>query len=169
MKYFIIFLILIVFPGKFYPQHFTPPDSLSYTLIEDTEGGAIYSKNYNSTTSLVLQIIDLRKSRLDIITGDIIRTGNDGIHCPFNHTNSWFVKMNFDSAFNKYKKVYGGSVISFTNAAFFETISDSANTPLAYPLKLNGKIISAGASPYAPNTGDFPLKVLTIEDSSIFI
>jgi hypothetical protein len=106
---------------------------------------------------------------MDIILGDEVRKDSNGIHYPHNHINYWFKKMNFDSAFASYKKHYGDDVISLMNGVFFETVSESLYTPLAYPLKYNGEIVAAGASPYAPNTGDYPLKILTIEDTAVSI
>ena len=165
---FIIFLILFL-DSYIFGQAFSPPDSLGYTIIQNSEGSSIYSKALENQTKLILQIIDLKKCKMDIILGDKVRQDSNGTLCPYNHINYWFKKLNFDSAFSSYNKLYGHNVISFINGVFFETISESLYTPLAYPLKYKGEIVSSGVSPYAPNTGDYPLKVLTIQDSSVSI
>lgn len=169
MKFKFCFFLISIFASYTFGQTFNPSGSLGYSLIQESKGSAIYSKHFNDHNKLVLQIVDLRKCKMDIILGDKVRVDNNGIHYPHNHINYWFKKMNFDSAFSSYKKLYGDDVISLINGIFFETISESLYTPLAYPLKYKGEIISSGASPYAPNTGDYPLKVLTIEDSAISI
>jgi hypothetical protein len=106
---------------------------------------------------------------MDFILGQKVRTEYNGFLYPYNHINTWFKKLNFDSAFSGYKRIYGKDVLSLTNGVFFETISESLYTPISYPLKYNGKIVSSGVSPYAPNTGDYPLKILSVEDSEVSI
>ena len=165
---FIIFLLLFL-RSYVYGQTFTQSDSIGYTIIQNSERSAIYSKTIDNLTKLILQIFDLRKCKMDIILGDKVRKDSSGIHYPYNHINNWFKKLDFDSAFSLYKILYGDDVISLINGVFFETVSESLYTPLAYPLKYKGEIVSSGVSPYAPNTGDYPLKILTIEDSAVSI
>jgi hypothetical protein len=169
MKLIFFFFLNLIFASSTYSQVFTPADSLGYSLIQDSEGSAIYSKTLDNQTKLVLQIVNLRKCIMDIMLGGKVRSDNNGILLPRNHINTWFKKINSDSAFSSYKKHYGDDVISLINGVFFETVSESLYTPLAYPLKYKGEIVSAGASPYNPNTGDYPLKILTIEDSALSI
>ncbi len=173
MKYIIyIFFFFHLFNPKIVAQHFVPPDSLNYKIInnEDSDGGGIYFKYNSNKVKIVLQVINLQKAQYDFILGEIKNRGNDdGIYYKKNRINPQIKKISCDSAFASYKKISGNNIISVTNSSFFETPSDIPFTEIAYPLKYNGKIIASGVSPYGPLTGKYPLKVLTFNDSSAFI
>ena len=151
-------------------QHFMPSKTLEYKVIEDTPGGGIYYKCVSDSIKIVLQVMDLRMIKCDFLLGGIKDIGNgDGIYFKKNRINPQFYKLSPDSIFEFYSNTFGDGIISITNGAFFEAPKESISTSLAYPLKINGEIVSSGASPYGPHSGDYPLKILNISDSSASI
>jgi hypothetical protein len=86
----------------------------------------------------------------------------------------YFQMKLFSEVWNEYKALYGKQVFSMMNGAFFEDYK--ASTQVAFPVKLNGQVITGGSSPYGPSdraADDYyksvKLKVLVWNDKSASI
>lgn len=98
-----------------------------------------------------LQIIDLHKMEIDQLIGDIdSRKGVKGLYYPSKSDGSspFFQRMTIAAVRNRYQSQHPSGIFSIINASFFEDYKSS--TRLSFPIKLNGKVITAGSSPYGP-------------------
>ena len=152
-------------------QTFHPDSSLRYTAYQNScgEWGGIYFQERGGNHRIVLQIYNLRSCSMDVLMSGIRSMGNwDGLHNP-DRINPFFDKVDRDSAFALYRQLYGDRVLSLTNGVFFEAPTETSYTKLAYPLQYGGVLLSAGASPFGPRGGKYPLKVLQANDSLVRI
>jgi hypothetical protein len=98
-----------------------------------------------------LQTIDLHKMEIDQMMGDIDRRkGVKGLYYPSKNDDSspFFKRMPTTAVRNRYQSQHRSGIFSIVNASFFEDYNSS--TRLSFPIKLNGKLMTAGSSPYGP-------------------
>jgi hypothetical protein len=124
-----------------------------------------------------IQTIDLCKMELDQLIGEIDRTqATKGTYYPGKDNNSspFFKRLTVSDVRNDYQKHYGSGFSSIVNASFFEDYKVSSQ--LSFPIKLNGKVITTGNSPYGPmpKSADpyyrnIQLKALTWGDGQVAI
>ena len=170
----VLFLIIISIMIS-YAQAFTPPTL--YHPLDVIEGAGLYKTKLANGNEAYLQVIDLRKMQMEQIVGEVNDVGVDrGQYYgePGSYYSPYFQMKLFSEVWNEYKELYGKQVFSMMNAAFFEDYKSS--TQLAFPVKLNGQVITAGSSPYGPSdraADDYykgvKLKVLVWDDKSASI
>lgn len=98
-----------------------------------------------------LQTIDLHKMEIDQLMGDIDRRkGVKGFYYPSKRDDSspFFKRLTVTAVRNHYQSQHRSGIFSIINASFFEDYKNS--TRLSFPIKLNGKLMTAGSSPYGP-------------------
>ncbi|MEA5551586.1 hypothetical protein VB713_11445 [Anabaena cylindrica UHCC 0172] len=130
-------------------EAFTPPNT--YHPLDVIEGAGLYKTSLSNGNQAYLQIIDLRKIQIDQIIGEIDDMGiQQGKYYQNNADNysPYFQNKLFSNVWQEYNLLHGEQVFSLINCAFFEEYKSS--TQLAFPVKLNGQVITAGSSPYGP-------------------
>lgn len=93
----------------------------------------------------------MQKIQIDQIVGEVdnLGLGKGKYYQGEGAYNSPFFQMKlFSEVTNKYQQLYGDKTFSLINGAFFEQYKSS--TQISFPIKINGKIITAGNSPYGP-------------------
>lgn len=128
---------------------FTPPSS--YQPIEVIDGAALYKQELTDGNEAYLQVINLHKMQIDQLIGEVDNMGlRQGKYYQGEgeHYSPFFQRKLFEEVTNEYKQLYSDAVFSIINCSFFEQYKSS--TQLSFPIKLNGKVISAGNSPYGP-------------------
>jgi hypothetical protein len=128
---------------------FTAPSS--YQPLDVRNGSGLYKQQLTDGNEAYLQVIDMRKMQIDQLIGEVddlglgqgkYYKGEGGYYSPF------FKMKLFELVTEQYKQLYGKAVFSIINCSFFEQYKDS--TQLSFPIKLNGKVITGGSSPYGP-------------------
>ncbi|MHC5596231.1 MAG: hypothetical protein ACYTXC_09785 [Nostoc sp.] len=128
---------------------FTP--SNTYYPLDVINGAGLYKTSLAHGNQAYLQVFDLRKVQIDQFIGEVDNIGiNEGKYYKNinNYYSPYFENKPFLDVWNEYKLLYGKQVFSLMNCAFFEEYKSS--TQLAFPIKLNGQVITAGSSPYGP-------------------
>lgn len=177
-KYYLItqvLLLIIISTMISYAQAFTPPTI--YRPLDVIEGAGLYKTQLANGNEAYLQVIDLRKMQMEQMIGEVDEVGFErGQYYgePGSYYSPYFPMKLFSEVWNEYKELYGKQVFSMMNGAFFEDYK--ASTQLAFPVKLNGQVITAGSSPYGPfdrAADDYykgvKLKVLVWNDKSASI
>jgi hypothetical protein len=122
----------------------------SQRLIE-VDGATLDQIPLERGNVVYLQTIDLHKVEIDQLIGDIDgRKGVKGLYYPSKNEDSspFFKRMTIAAVRNRYQSQHPSGIFSIINASFFEDYKNS--TRLSFPIKLNGKVITAGSSPYGP-------------------
>ncbi|MEW5858821.1 MAG: hypothetical protein AB1861_15765 [Cyanobacteriota bacterium] len=130
-------------------QTFVP--QTAYRPLDLIDGAGLYKTQLPEGNSAYLQVIDLRKMQMEQVVGEINNMGfsEDKYYGePGSSYSPYFQMKLFSDVWDEYKLLYGKQVFSMMNCAFFEEYKFS--TQLAFPVKLNGQIITAGSSPYGP-------------------
>jgi hypothetical protein len=155
MQKFICFLIFTtLFYTKTSAQTTAETKALGYTVLDSTKGAILYKKsikNNKINSDIYLQIIDIQQVRIEQLASTPHGgTQPDGIYCDDKTFNrSPFFKMYaYQNAVKQAQKKFDKKLWGMMNAAFFEQYGDS--TQLAFPLKINGKFLSTGSSPFGP-------------------
>jgi len=128
---------------------FTP--SSSYQPLEVIDGAALYKQELTDGNEAYLQVINLHKMQINQLIGEVdnMGLGQGKYYKGEGRPYSPFFKMKlFEEVTDEYNKLYGEAVFSIINCSFFEQYKSS--TQLSFPIKLNGKVISAGSSSYGP-------------------
>lgn len=146
-KLFFLFFTLI--SSLLIAPTFTPPSS--YQPIEVIDGAALYKQELTDGNEAYLQVINLHKMQIDQLITEVDNMGlRQGKYYKGEgeHYSPFFQRKLFEEVTNEYKQLYNDAVFSIINCSFFEQYKSS--TQLSFPIKLNGKVISAGNSPYGP-------------------
>ncbi|MBW4577151.1 MAG: phosphodiester glycosidase family protein [Aphanothece sp. CMT-3BRIN-NPC111] len=156
-------------------QTFVPP--VAYSLLDLIDGAGLYKTQLSDGNLAYLQVVDLRKMQMEQIVGEVDKVGvSEGKYYgkPASYYSPSFQMKLFSDVWNEYKLLYGKQVFSMMNCAFFEEYKSS--TQLAFPVKLNGQIATAGSSPYGPFSQaaedyykSIKLKALVWNDKSAYI
>jgi hypothetical protein len=145
----ILFLTVHIIIHK--AEAFTPPNT--YYPLDVIEGAGLYKTSLSNDNQVYLQIIDLRKMQIDQIIGEIDDMGIKQGKYYLNRANDYspyFQNKPFENIWQEYNLLYGKQVFSLINCAFFEEYKSS--TQLAFPVKLNGQVMTSGSSPYGPSS-----------------
>lgn len=148
----VLLLVIIVWrvaPGR--AEIIIPED---YTLLNAAYGLEVYARG-SSPVLEVVQVVDL-DSGADVILrhGDIVSPGTgDG---DYGGDNPYFERQSLDTA---WQELITDSLdpLCITNGQFFSP-AESYSTPLAFPLKINGEVISDGYG-----IDEFPQQKLMLE------
>jgi hypothetical protein len=152
-KLFIVLISIIFFQSKTNAQS-ADLKSLGYIVLDSTKGASLYKKNleFNGLNSIIiLQVIDIQQVKIEQLAS--IPHGGvqpEGLYLnQKNLSKSPFFKMYaYQNAIKQAQKRFEKKMWGLMNAAFFEQYGDS--TQIAFPLKINGKIVTTGSSPYGP-------------------
>ena len=123
----------------------------SYQAIDVKQDAGLYKKMLSSGNEAYLQVINLQKMQIDQILGTEESKGvNQGKYYrgEAKYNSPFFIRERFEEVQKKYQKLHKGKVFSIVNCAFFEEYKPS--TQVSFPVKLNGKVVTAGSSPYGP-------------------
>jgi hypothetical protein len=123
---------------------------VSQRLVE-TDGATLDRLDLQNGNVAYIQTIDLRKMQMDQLVGKVDRTQSaKGMYYPSKDKNSspFFERLTTLEVRDDYQKHYGVEIFSIINASFFEDYKGSSR--LSFPIKLNGKVITTGNSPYGP-------------------
>ncbi len=172
----VIFLPLLIISIRITNARTFAPLS-AYRTLESIAGAGLYKTKLPEGNEAYLQVIDLRKMQIDQIIGEMDELGfSEGkYYGGFDSYYSPHFQMSlFSNVWDEYNLLYGKQVFSMINCAFFEEYKSS--TQLAFPVKLNGQVITAGSSPYGPVNQpadnyykNIQLKALVWDDSSAYI
>jgi hypothetical protein len=122
-----------------------------FHLLTQVEGAKLYQASLKNGNTAYLQTFDLRKIQIDQLMGRIEQVGKGkGLYYQGKgKSDSPFFKMQTATATaQNYQALYGDQVFSIINFSFFEDYT--ASSRLSFPIKLNGKVITGGSSPYGP-------------------
>jgi hypothetical protein len=126
-----------------------------YKMLDSVKGASLYTKairsklgNYN----VHLHVIDLRYVKM----GQWISPTKVYPNTPIGHylavekhnKSPYFKLETPNNALKDLKNAHKKKLFGIINAAFYEQLYDS--TQLAFPLKVQGDIVTAGSSPYGP-------------------
>jgi hypothetical protein len=123
----------------------------SYQALDVKDGAGLYKKQLNSGNDAYLQVINLQKMQIDQILGNESNKGlGEGKYYQGEgrYKSPFFIRKSFDEVQKQYQQLHNNKVFSIINCAFFEQYKSS--TQLSFPIKLNGKLVTAGSSPYGP-------------------
>jgi hypothetical protein len=122
------------------PQRLVAVEGATLDRFPAEKGNVIY-----------LQTLDLHKIQIDQLTGNVDRSRQaQGFYYPSQSKESspFFQRLTVAQVRKDYQQQNRLGIFSIINASFFEDYQRS--TRLSFPLKLNGKVITAGSSPYGP-------------------
>lgn len=149
----------------------------SYLAVDVVDGAGLYKKQLSSGNDAYLQVINLKKMQIDQILG---KESNQGLgqgkyyRGEGKYKSPFFTRKLFDEVQKEYQQLYGNKVFSIFNCAFFEQYKPT--TQLSFPVKLNGKLVTAGSSPYGPirqplnkHYRNITLKALVWNDNRAYI
>jgi hypothetical protein len=122
-----------------------------FHLLIQVEGAKLYQASLNNGNTAYLQTFDLRKIQIDQLMGSIEQLGKGkGLYYQGKgKSDSPLFRMQTATATTqKYQALYGDQIFSIINFSFFEDYT--ASSRLSFPIKLNGKVITGGSSPYGP-------------------
>jgi hypothetical protein len=155
MRKIIFFLILF---SSFYAnssaQNIAETKALGYAILDSTKGAILYKKNIQDKKSdcvIYLQVIDIQQVRIEQLAS-APHGGMQpiGIYCEekqFSHS-PFFKMYSYQNAVKQAQKKFDKKLWGVMNAAFFEQYGDS--TQIAFPMKINGKFLTSGSSPFGP-------------------
>lgn len=124
----------------------TPPQR-----VVEVEGATLDRISLQQNNVVYVQTIDPRKMVIDQVIGEVDRRkGMKGFYYPEKRQDSspFFTRLTVAAVLSYYQKPHGAKLFSIINASFFEDYKRS--TRLSFPIKFNGKIMTAGSSPYGP-------------------
>jgi hypothetical protein len=179
MRFTSLILLCFVVQTKIVAQLMNP-QSLGYTLMDSIKGARLYKNNLlkEGISSVVfLQVIDIQQVKIEQLASKPLKgTQPEGFYLnQKGYSKSPFFRMKtYNSAIKEAQSNHKKGIWGIMNAAFFEQYGDS--TQIAFPLKINGEVVTAGNSPYGPNQNPkhsyyktITLKALIWNDSTISI
>jgi hypothetical protein len=127
-----------------HPSTLPPPESLS-----TVDGASLVRHRLPGGSSVYLQTIDVRKMRIDQVTGPIdpSQPAAPGNYYP-GGASPRVQRISWPRMQESCQGRYGAKAFSAVNFSFFEDYQPS--TPLSFPVKASGVLVSAGSSPYGP-------------------
>jgi hypothetical protein len=151
-KLFLLYCILITLKTTAQLPSF---QENGYKMLDSAKGASLYTKSIRSKLgnyNVALHVIDLRYVKM----GQWISTPKIHKNTPIGHylavekyNKSPYFKLKTPSQVIKdLKNTHKNKLFGIINAAFYEQLHDS--TQLAFPLKVQGEIVTAGSSPYGP-------------------
>jgi hypothetical protein len=119
--------------------------------MEDIAGATLDRIRLQQNNVVYVQTIDLHKMAIEQLTGAIDRRkAGEGYYYPDKKqiSSPFFARLTIPAVLQNYQKLHGSKLFSIINASFFEDYERS--TRLSFPIKLNGKVVTTGSSPYGP-------------------
>jgi hypothetical protein len=153
LKYSLLIIFPLLFLNKTNAQT-VEAKTLGYVKLDSIRGAIFYKKNQkinDSNCDIFLQIIDIQQVRIEQLASSphsgkqpegLYWENKELSHSPF------FKMYAYQNAIKQAQKKFDKKLWGIMNAAFFEQYGDS--TQIAFPLKINGKIVTSGSSPYGP-------------------
>lgn len=151
-----------------------------YVQLDAVDGAVLYSKEVTrgkNKYTVYCQVLDLKTIKLAnfIDKSDKIKEGEGKYLAQKELSKSpYFTTYSFENALKQAQKSSKSPIIGMIHGVFFEEFN--AATQLAFPIKNNGEILSAGSSPQGPCDNpklpifkDIQLKALVWTDSTIAI
>jgi hypothetical protein len=152
-KFFVLSILILFFLSEIEAQS-KEMEAQGYAVLDSTKGAILYKKSLKSkgtNATIFLQVIDIQQVKIEHIAS----TPHGGVQPEGLYLNqkklskSPFFKMYaYEDAIKQSQKKFEKTLWGLMNAAFFEQYGDS--TQIAFPLKINGKIVTTGSSPYGP-------------------
>jgi hypothetical protein len=131
-------------------QNSAPPKSEPQTIA--AVDGAVLSKRLLKDGNIAyLQTIDVRKMAIDQLVEETAQTGSKQGQYYLGEgkfASPYFKMRSVVEVQRQYLAKYKTSAFLLLNGAFFEDYK--ASSRLSFPIKLNGKVITGGSSPYGP-------------------
>ncbi len=138
------------------------PRPPGYQLLDSASGAVLLLRRIplgKDSASAYLQLVDLHRCSLRQLCMATSNEGlNEGKYFPPGTNSPWFRRF----LYTKLDSIPGppgdsspfsaGRLFSITNGQFFEQYEES--TQLSFPVKLGGKVLTGGSSPYGPT--EFP-------------
>jgi hypothetical protein len=154
MKKLVVLLIVsILFLTKTIAQ-FAELKASGFIVLDSIKGASLYKKSIKTNgenTDYFLQVIDIQQVRIEQLASTPHGGQQpEGLYLDKKElSRSPFFKMYvYENAIKQTQKRFEKNAWGLMNAAFFEQYGDS--TQIAFPLKINGKIVTTGSSPYGP-------------------
>jgi hypothetical protein len=153
-KIIFFFIVIILFPTKIKAQSVAGIKALGYTVLDSAKGAGLYKKNIKNeqlNCDIYLQVIDIQQVKIEQLASTPHNGPQpEGLYCDEKEfSRSPFFKMYaYQNAIKQAQKKFDKKLWGLMNAAFFEQYGDS--TQIAFPLKINGKFLTSGSSPYGP-------------------
>jgi hypothetical protein len=121
------------------PKRLTTIEGATLDEIPIPQGQVVY-----------IQTIDPSKVQIDQLIGTADNKGDKGLYYPSKteNTSPYFQRLTTQTVRDSYQTQHPSKPFSIINASFFEDYQSS--TRLSFPIKLNGKLITTGSSPYGP-------------------
>lgn len=119
------------------PQVLAAADGATLTRIPLGSGNVAY-----------LQVVDLHRMTIDQILGPVDTAAPAPSAYYPAAVSPRFGRLTSDRMQSSCGNRYGTAAFSAVNAAFFETYD--ASTALAFPVKVDGRVLTGGSSPYGP-------------------
>jgi hypothetical protein len=151
--------------------------NLAQHRFAKTNGAKLDQISLEHGNIMYLQTLDPQKLEIDQLIGDIDLTQkNQGLYYPSKNVNSspFFKRISPPEILKRYRNQYRSEIFSVINASFFEDYK--TNTRLSFPIKINGKVVTTGNSPYGPIKQpanpyyrSIQLKVLTWDSNKVTI
>ncbi|OKH30591.1 hypothetical protein NIES2101_42240 [Calothrix sp. HK-06] len=146
-----MFFLAVTIVSVWTSQVATAISLTSYQAVDVKDGASLYKKQLSNGNEAYLQVINLQKMQIDQILGSKDGKGLDQGKYYLGegkYNSPFFVRRSFEEVQKEYQKLHNNKVFSIINCAFFEQYKSS--TQLSFPVKLNGKVVTAGSSPYGP-------------------
>jgi hypothetical protein len=117
----------------------------------DVAGATLDQIPLSGNNVAYLQTIDLHQMQMDQLVGEADRRSKEkGFYYPVKNQDfsPFFKRLPFTEVRDRYQTQYPSDAVFIINASFFEDYQPQ--TQLSFPIKHNGKVITAGSSPYGP-------------------
>lgn len=174
----IIFPVYFAATGQIFSQ--VSPSTLGYSTIDSVGGSVLYGKivvNGKNEYKVFCQVIDLKQIKLThFIDKTNEQEGTQGKYLPqrgFSRS-PYFKNYSYDEVIQKFENKGDAKLIGMIGGGFFEM--PGPFTQMGFPIKANGKILSAGSSLNGPCENpkhaefkNIKLKALVWTDSTIAI
>lgn len=144
-----LFSLVVAISAIWSSQVATAISFSSYEAIDVKDGAGLYKKQLSNANEAYLQVINIQRMQIDQILGsqDAKGVGEGKYYQGEGKYNSpFFIRKSFEEVQKTYQNLHKDKVFSIFNCAFFEEYKPS--TQLSFPVKLNGKVVTAGSSPY---------------------
>ncbi len=126
--------------------------SSRWKLLSKSPGAALYQVTLpGGNQQAYVQTFDLAQVQIDQLTGTIARANPGGGLYSGGEGNSdspYFPMRSPDAVLQRYRQQAGQNLLGIINTAFFEDYQDSSR--LSFPIKIAGKLVTGGSSPYGP-------------------
>jgi hypothetical protein len=153
-KIIFLFIVISLFQPKIKAQTVTEIKTSGYILLDSLKGAILYKKsikNKKINSDIYLQVIDIQQVRIEQLASTPHNGPQpEGLYCDKKEfsRSPYFKMYAYQNAVKQAQKKFDKNLWGLMNAAFFEQYGDS--TQMAFPLKINGKFLTSGSSPFGP-------------------